>query len=96
MARTHAEAVVKAKETSPNLILADIQLADNSSGIEAVRDILADYDVPVVFITAFPERLLTGARSEPTYLVTKPFMPDTVKATIGQAIFFHEGAVEKA
>ena len=62
-----------------------------SSGVDAARDILADIDAPVIFITAFPERLLTGERPEPTFLITKPFQPETVKAAIGQALFFHPG-----
>ena len=88
IARTRGEAVALAKTHRPGLILADIHLADHSSGIDAVNDILATYDVPVIFITAFPERLLSGERPEPTYLITKPFRADTVKATIGQALFF--------
>lgn len=72
----------------PTLVLADIQLADASSGIDAVEDILAMASVPVIFITAYPERLLTGERPEPTYLVTKPFQEETVRATISQALFF--------
>ncbi len=88
VARTRAQAVALAKTHRPGLILADIQLADDSSGIDAVRDILASHSAPVIFITAFPERLLSGERPEPTYLITKPFKPDTVKATIGQALFF--------
>ena len=82
-------AVALAMEDRPGLVLADIQLADDSSGIDAVKDILARYDVPVIFITAFPDRLLTGERPEPTYLITKPFLGETVKATIAQALFFH-------
>ena len=35
------------------LVLADIQLADNSSGIDAVKDIFAEFSVPVMFVTAF-------------------------------------------
>lgn len=89
IARTHTEAVHLAGQTQPELILADISLADGSSGIDAVKDILAVMDVPVIFITAFPERLLTGERPEPTYLITKPFEPETVMATIGQALLFH-------
>jgi len=89
IAATHKDAVEAVRREPPGLILADIQLADNSSGIDAVKEILAEHDVPVIFITAYPERLLTGARPEPTYLVTKPFMPETVKAAIGQALFFH-------
>lgn len=89
IAATRAEAVDAVARRAPGLVLADIQLADGSSGIDAVRDILAHLDVPVIFITAFPERLLTGERPEPTFLITKPFQPETVKAAIGQALFFH-------
>lgn len=92
IARTHAEAVELFRETRPRMILADIQLADGSSGLDAVNEILADVTVPVIFITAFPERLLTGERPEPAFLVTKPFNPDMVKALISQALFFDESA----
>lgn len=88
-ATTHAEALDVIATRSPGLVLADIQLADGSSGIDAVKDILKKVDVPVIFITAFPERLLTGERPEPTFLITKPFQPETVKAAISQALFFH-------
>ena len=73
----------------PGLILCDIQLADGSSGIDAANDILKEMDVPIIFITAFPERLLTADRPEPTFLIPKPFQENTVKAAIGQALFFH-------
>lgn len=89
IAATRSEAVDAVARKTPGLVLADIQLADGSSGIDAVKDILAQHDVPVIFITAFPERLLTGERPEPTFLITKPFQPETVKAAIGQALFFH-------
>lgn len=92
IARTHKEAVALFNQTQPRMILADIQLADGSSGIDAVNDILNTHAVPVIFITAFPERLLTGERPEPTFLVTKPFNPDMVKALISQALFFDEGS----
>ena len=88
-ATTRDEAVEMANSNPPGLVLCDIQLADNSSGIDAAHEILARFDVPVIFITAFPERLLTGERPEPTYLISKPFQEGTVKAAIGQALFFH-------
>lgn len=72
----------------PGLVLADIQLADGSSGLTAVANILALGTVPIVFITAFPEKLLTGARPEPSFLVAKPFREETLRATISQALFF--------
>jgi DNA-directed RNA polymerase specialized sigma24 family protein/CheY-like chemotaxis protein len=60
IARTHKEAIALCADRKPGLVLADIQLADGSSGIDAVNELLADFDVPVIFITAYPERLLTG------------------------------------
>ncbi|MBI5939798.1 MAG: response regulator [Caulobacterales bacterium] len=96
IAATRTEAVDAVARKAPGLVLADIQLADGSSGIDAVKDILGRYDIPVIFITAFPERLLTGERPEPTFLITKPFQPETVKAAIGQALFFHPGRTAKA
>ncbi|MES2445490.1 MAG: response regulator [Pseudomonadota bacterium] len=93
VAVTRDEAVALAMEERPGLVLADIQLADDSSGIDAVKDILAEFNVPVIFITAFPERLLTGERPEPTFLITKPFQRETVKTTIAQALFFDQATV---
>ncbi|QUT06585.1 response regulator [Sphingobium phenoxybenzoativorans] len=90
IAVTRDEAVREARAERPGLVLADIQLADDSSGIDAVKDILSEFSVPVIFITAFPERLLTGERPEPTFLITKPFQRSTVKAAISQALFFDE------
>jgi DNA-directed RNA polymerase specialized sigma24 family protein/CheY-like chemotaxis protein len=84
--RTQASEVVA--KSKPGLVLADIQLADGSSGLDAVDDILSLGSVPVIFITAYPERLLTGDRPEPTYLVTKPFQESTVRTAISQALFF--------
>ncbi|RPH49961.1 MAG: response regulator, partial [Lysobacterales bacterium] len=47
-----------------------------------------EVQVPIVFITAYPERLLTGERPEPTFLVTKPFVPETVRVAVSQALLF--------
>jgi len=88
IARTHEAALKLAREKKPALILSDIQLADGSSGVEAVNEILRDFEIPVIFITGHPELLLTGAKPEPTFLIAKPFNAETVKAVIGQALFF--------
>jgi len=90
VARTRTEAVKAVARTRPGLVLADIQLADGSSGLDAVNDILGNIEVPVIFITAYPERLLTGAKPEPTFLITKPFQANTLKAVISQALFFNQ------
>jgi len=88
IARTHREALEATNIDAPGLILADIQLADESSGLEAVKEILEHVSAPVIFITAYPERLLTGERPEPTFLIAKPFQEDTVKALVSRALFF--------
>lgn len=92
VARTHREAMAEVKKKQPGLVLADIHLADGSSGLDAVNEILLGFNVPVIFITAFPERLLTGERPEPTFLITKPFEPNTVRALVSQALFFGTAA----
>jgi CheY-like chemotaxis protein len=88
IARTHGEAVRAALKRRPGLILSDIQLADGSSGLDAVNDILLSEDVPVIFITGYPELFLTGKAPEPAFLITKPFTRDGVKAVVSQALFF--------
>lgn len=92
VARTHSEAVALGKKHKPGLILADIQLADGSSGLDAVNDLLRSFQVPVIFITAYPERFLTGERPEPAFLIAKPFQPATVSAVVSQALFFERNA----
>lgn len=96
IARTHDEAMRLVKQEEPGIVLADIQLADGSSGLDAVNEILKTMNLPVIFITAFPERLLTGERPEPAFLVTKPFEPTAVSALISQALFFREEVKDAA
>jgi DNA-directed RNA polymerase specialized sigma24 family protein len=92
VARTHAAAVTLARAKRPGLVLADIQLADGSSGLDAVNEMLRSFEVPVIFITAYPERFLTGERPEPAFLIAKPFQPATVSAVISQVLFFERKA----
>jgi len=92
VARTHSEAIALAKIKRPGIILADIQLADGSSGLDAVNEMLRTFEVPVIFITAYPERFLTGERPEPAFLIAKPFQPATVSAVLSQALFFERNA----
>ena len=92
IARTHTEALALARKKTPGLILADIQLADGSSGLDAVNELLKTFEVPVIFITAYPERFLTGERPEPAFLIAKPFQPAMVSAIASQALFFSRNA----
>lgn len=94
-ATTKNEAILKAPGLEPDIILADIRLADESSGVEAAQFITDALNVPVVFITAYPERLLTGERPEPAYLIPKPFNPDQVIAVVSQALLAAQLEKEK-
>jgi DNA-directed RNA polymerase specialized sigma24 family protein len=95
IARTRSKAIAIARTKRPGLILADIQLADGSSGLDAVNDMLNSFEVPVIFITAYPERFLTGERPEPAFLVSKPYQQSTVSALVSQALFFERNAVQR-
>ena len=95
IARTRTDAIMLARIKSPGLILADIQLADGSSGLDAVNDLLNTFEVPVIFITAYPERFLTGERPETAFLISKPYQSATVSALISQALFFERKAVQR-
>src|ERR1700709_566800 len=96
VAATRDDAVAKALSERPGLVLADINLGEGGSGIDAVSEILASFNIPGIFITDYPEKLLTGERPEPPYRIAKPFLPETVQATVGQALFFHPAAKEAA
>jgi CheY-like chemotaxis protein len=90
IAATRDQAVETALEKRPSLVLADVNLGQGGSGIDAVKQILDSFDIPIVFVTAYPEKLLTGDRPEPAYLVAKPFLPECIRTTISQALFFHQ------
>jgi DNA-directed RNA polymerase specialized sigma24 family protein/CheY-like chemotaxis protein len=92
IARTRKDAVRAAQTAKPGLVIADIRLADGSSGLDAVDDILRGFSVPVVFVTAFPEKLTTGTGPEPTFLIPKPFREEAVKAIVSQVLFFDQQA----
>jgi DNA-directed RNA polymerase specialized sigma24 family protein len=94
VARARRQAVALAAERKPELIMADIQLADGSSGMDAVNDILSVASKPVVFITAHPAQYLSSManRPEPAFLLSKPFSADSVRAAVSQALFFDRRA----
>jgi DNA-directed RNA polymerase specialized sigma24 family protein/CheY-like chemotaxis protein len=79
-------AAEEAVEERLGLVLADIQLQEGGNGIAAAQQILERYNVPIVFVTGFPERLLTGSGLEPAFVVAKPFDPESLKVTIAHAL----------
>jgi CheY-like chemotaxis protein len=86
VAATESEAVAIAARERPGLILADINLGSGGDGSHAVARILRHLDAPVIFVTAYPERLLTGEALEPAFVITKPFEPLTLAIATFQAV----------
>lgn len=86
VATSEAEAVAMAQQHRPGLILADINLGRGGDGTSAVARILASHYAPVIFVTAYPERLLTGEALEPAFVITKPFEPLTLAIATYQAV----------
>ncbi|WP_457798032.1 response regulator [Methylocystis sp. S23] len=83
-ARTHEEALSLALKARPAVIVADVKLADGSSGIVAVDEMLKSIDASVIFVTAVPQWLQTG-ELEPVLVIPKPYSVGDVKAAIAQA-----------
>ncbi len=86
VAASEREAVAIAQRTRPGLILADINLGAGGDGASAVSHILQHHHAPVIFVTAYPERLLTGEAVEPAFVITKPFEPLTLAIATYQAV----------
>jgi CheY-like chemotaxis protein len=86
VAATEADAVAIAQRCRPGLILADINLGAGGDGTSAVSRIMRSYYAPVIFVTAYPERLLTGDALEPAFVITKPFEPLTLAIATYQAV----------
>ncbi|MCH4023083.1 MAG: response regulator [Acetobacter sp.] len=85
VAHTQEEAISMARISPPGLILADINLGNNGNGIRAVNEILENSNAPVIFVTAYPESLLTGEQIEPAFVITKPFDPVALAIAAWQA-----------
>lgn len=86
VAATERDAVDIARRTRPGLILADINLGAGGDGANAVSRILQSHRAPVIFVTAYPERLLTGEEVEPAFVITKPFEPIMLAVATYQAV----------
>lgn len=88
------EAIKKAEETNPDLVLMDIVLKGNMDGIETAKQIKT-LDIPVVYLTAFSdEKTLERAKiTEPFGYIVKPFRERELHIIIEMALFKH--SIEK-
>lgn len=96
IASTGDEAINKADEVNPDLILMDIVLPGDIDGIEAARQIRLKSDIPVIYLSAYTDIMLSE-RAKDTgafgYL-SKPVSPYDLRNTIKMALYKHQ--TEKA
>ena len=83
------EAIRRAAELQPDLILMDITLADEMNGIEAAERIQQTQQIPIIFMTAHTDTatLARAKRTEPFGYLTKPYHLDNLKNTIEIALY---------
>lgn len=86
------DAIRIAEELKPNLVLMDIMLKGDMSGIEAASQIRDKYNIPVIYLTAYAdESTLSKAKvSEPYGYIIKPFKEIDLHTSIEMAIYKHE------
>ncbi|WP_414469054.1 methanogen output domain 1-containing protein [Methanobacterium sp. ACI-7] len=86
------EAIEKAREEFPNLILMDIVLKGQMDGIEAAQKIINLYNIPVIYTTAYAdEEILERAMvTEPYGYLTKPYNEAQLHANIKMALHKHK------
>ena len=91
-ASSGAEAIRKAEETRPDLVLMDIVLKGEMDGIETAGQIHDRFDIPVVFVTAYgDEATLQRAKlTEPFGYILKPFKERDLHVAIGIALYKHQ------
>lgn len=85
------EAVTRALETMPDLVLMDICLQGGMDGVTAAEHIRSKADIPVVYLTAYADSATLGRAkvTEPFGYIVKPFQDFTLNSSIEMAIYKH-------
>jgi PAS domain S-box-containing protein len=91
VATSGKEAIQKAEETQPDLILMDIGLKGDLDGIETAGQINARFDVPIIYLTAddYEQTLQRAKNTEPYGYILKPFQKRELYTTIEMALHRH-------
>jgi len=86
------EAIAKAEEIHPNLVLMDIKLEGAMDGVEAARHIRSRFDIPVIYLTAYAdEETLEQAKTTESYgYILKPFQERELRASVEMALYKHQ------
>ena len=92
MANNGTEAIEKIEELTPDLILMDIMIKGNMTGIDVSERIKEKMNIPVIFLTAYAdEGTLSRAKiTEPYGYILKPFKEIDLHSTIEMAVYKHQ------
>ncbi len=85
------EAIQKAAETHPDLVLMDIRLRGEMDGVQAAQHIRAHLDVPVVYLTAYADQatIQRAKITEPFGYLLKPFEERELHSTVEMSLYKH-------
>lgn len=88
------DAISLAINEKPDLMIMDIMLEGNISGIEAAKRIQKQMDIPVIFLTAYADdkTIQTATEAEPYFYLVKPFNENDLKAAIEITFVKHKAA----
>jgi CheY-like chemotaxis protein len=97
VASSGEEAIQRAAETHPDLVLMDIVLKGDMDGVEAAAQIRDRFHIPVVYLTVYAdEDTLQRARiTEPFGYILKPFKERELHAAIEMALYKHKTEAER-
>ncbi|HEY9597303.1 MAG TPA: ATP-binding protein [Cyanophyceae cyanobacterium] len=89
-------AIQQVRENPPDLILMDIKLKGEISGIQAAELIHEHDDIPIIYLTAYSDEttLTQAALTSPYGYLTKPIKPEDLRATLSIALSRHEEDVK--
>lgn len=89
---TGEEAVQKAKQLVPDLILMDIFLKGKMDGIEAAEIITNDFDIPIIYLTAYAndETLERAKITHPFGYILKPYKDKDLQVSIQMTLYKHD------
>lgn len=86
VAASYDEAVGLASVRRFDLALCDYDLGRGRNGLDVVRVLSAEHDTTCVFVTAYPDEVLSGSDHEPAFVIIKPFRDEVVAAALSYAV----------
>ena len=84
LARNGEEAILKAEQSPPDLVLMDIRLGKGINGIEAIKQINSARKIPVIYITASTDEYThkEALETKPIAILSKPIEPEELKEMV--------------